>query len=561
MSSPVRYRLEVARTLLETRMFKAERPDKSIRALGTLRRWGSNAAAAYTVSAIRCPDRIALVDERGTLTFAEIQRRTNALAHGLAAAGVREGDGVAIMCRNHRGFVETTIACAKLGASQLYLNTAFAGPQIADVLRREAPTALIYDEEFADLVSGGSEGMHRFVAWAKTPAERTAAQDRNGTSGSEGDAGDTDAARGTADPKIEDLIAAGDSGSLEPPHEHGRVVILTSGTTGTPKGAKRKQPDSMEPLAAMFSKIPLRAHETTVIAAPMFHSWGYGHFTLAMPLASTIVLPRRFDPEGTLRAIAYHRASALAVVPVMLQRIMELPPETIARYDLSCLRIIAASGSVLPGELATRVMDTFGDVLYNLYGSTEVAWATIATPQDLRAAPGTAGRPPLGTVVKLLDAEGREVADGERGRIFAANEMVFEGYTGGGGKEIVRGLMSTGDMGHFDAAGRLFVDGRDDEMIVSGGENVFPREVEDLLADHEQIEEAAVIGVPDEEFGQRLKAFVVTREDADLDEDAIKEYVKQNLARYKVPREVVFVDELPRNATGKVLKRELSAAG
>jgi acyl-CoA synthetase (AMP-forming)/AMP-acid ligase II len=462
------------------------------------------------------------------------------------------------MCRNHRGFVEATIACAKLGASQLYLNTAFAGPQIADVLLREAPTGLIYDEEFADLVSGGSEGMHRFVAWSETPAasspegERQAARERGANGANTG----ADAA---ADPRLEDLIARGDPTPLQPPHEHGRVVILTSGTTGTPKGAKRKQPDSMEPLAAMFSKIPLRAHESTVIAAPMFHSWGYGHFTLAMPLASTLVLPRRFDPEATLQAIAYHRASALAVVPVMLQRIMELPPETIARYDLSCLRVIAASGSALPGELATRVMDTFGDVLYNLYGSTEVAWATIATPQDLRAAPGTAGRPPLGTVVKLLDAEGREVAAGERGRIFAANEMVFEGYTGGGGKEIVRGLMSTGDMGHFDAAGRLFVDGRDDEMIVSGGENVFPREVEDLLADHQDIEEAAVIGVPDEQFGQRLKAFVVLRPGAALDEETIQQYVKQNLARYKVPREVVFVEELPRNATGKVLKRELSA--
>jgi fatty-acyl-CoA synthase len=202
-------------------------------------------------------------------------------------------------------------------------------------------------------------------------------------------------------------------------------------------------------------------------------------------------------------------------------------------------------------------MDVFGDVVYNLYGSTEVAWATIATPSDLRAAPGTAGRPPLGTIVKLLDAEGREARPGEGGRIFVANELVFEGYTGGGGKEIVGGLMSTGDVGHFDAAGRLFVDGRDDEMIVSGGENVFPREVEDLLADSEQIEEAAVIGVDDAEWGQRLKAFVVPRKGAQLSEDTVKGYVKENLARYKVPREVVFLDELPRNATGKVLKREL----
>jgi acyl-CoA synthetase (AMP-forming)/AMP-acid ligase II len=555
MSSPIQHRLKIARVLLETGLLKAERPDRSLRALDTLRRWGSSAAAAYTVSAIRCPDRLAIVDERGTLTFAEVDRRTNALAHALAAAGVGEQDGVAIMCRNHRGFIEATVACSKLGASVLYLNTAFAGPQIADVLRRETPTALIYDEEFADLVLEGSEGLKRFVAWCETPAERAAAEDPGGAAGGSG------GAAGERDPRLEDLIAGSDPAPLRPPQDRGRVVILTSGTTGTPKGAKRKQPDSLEPAAALYSKIPLRARETTVIAAPMFHSWGYAHFTLALPLASTLVLPRRFEPEATLRAVAHHRASALAVVPVMLQRIMELPAQTIARYDLSALRIVAASGSVLPGELATRVMDALGDVLYNLYGSTEVAWATIATPQDLRAAPGTAGRPPLGTVVKLLDAEGREVAPGERGRIFAANEMVFEGYTGGGGKEVVRGLMSTGDMGHFDAAGRLFVDGRDDEMIVSGGENVFPREVEDLLASHEQIEEAAVIGVPDEKFGQRLKAFVVTHEDADLDEETIQEYVKQNLARYKVPREVVFVDELPRNATGKVLKRELSAAG
>ncbi|HEY7951798.1 MAG TPA: AMP-binding protein, partial [Solirubrobacteraceae bacterium] len=199
------------------------------------------------------------------------------------------------------------------------------------------------------------------------------------------------------------------------------------------------------------------------------------------------------------------------------------------------------------------------EVVYNLYGSTEVAWATIATPADLRAAPGTAGRPPKGTIVKLLDDQGREVPKGASGRIFVANELMFEGYTGGGGKEIVEGLMSTGDVGHFDEGGRLFVDGRDDEMIVSGGENVFPREVEDLLADHKEIEEAAVVGVSDSEFGQRLKAFVVTRNGSELSEEAVKGYVKENLARYKVPREVVFLAELPRNSTGKVLKRELVA--
>ena len=529
------YKLQVARTLLGTGMLQPVRADKAVRSLAALRRWGPTAAAAYIGAAIRQPQSTALVDERGTLSFSQVNRRTNALAHELRQIGVGEQDAVAIMCRNHRGFVEATVACSKLGASGLYLNTAFAGPQIADVLQREDPVALIYDEEFTELVAAGGADRARIIAWSQPGAS-------------------------AREPRLEELIAAGDEAELKAPAEPGRTVILTSGTTGTPKGAARKQPDSIEPAAALLSKIPLKARETTMIAAPLFHSWGFAHLTLGLALESTLVLRRKFDPEDTLRAVAHHGASALALVPVMLQRILELPSSAIERYDTSSLRVIALSGSVLPGDLATRAMDTFGEILYNLYGSTEVAWATIATPQDLRAAPGTAGKPPLGTVVKLLDDAGREVSPGDAGRIFVANEMVFEGYTGGGGKEIVSGLMSTGDVGHFDHAGRLFVDGRDDEMIVSGGENVFPREVEDLLADHDAIEEVAVVGVPDEQFGQRLKAFVVTRNGARLSEQAVKDHVKANLARYKVPRDVVFLDELPRNATGKVLKRELTGS-
>jgi acyl-CoA synthetase (AMP-forming)/AMP-acid ligase II len=246
-------------------------------------------------------------------------------------------------------------------------------------------------------------------------------------------------------------------------------------------------------------------------------------------------------------------------VPVMIQRILGLPEGTLDRYDLSSLRITSLSGSALPGELAIEWMDRFGDTVYNLYGSTEVAYATIATPEDLRAAPGTAGKPPRGTRVRLYDEEGREVPQGSVGRIFVGNEMSFEGYTGGGGKEVIDGLLSSGDVGHIDAEGRLFVDGRDDEMIVSGGENVFPREVEDLLADVEGVIEVAVIGVADAEFGQRLKAYVVLDAGVRLSADQLSGHVKANLAAFKAPREVEFLDELPRNATGKVLKRELKA--
>jgi len=294
----------------------------------------------------------------------------------------------------------------------------------------------------------------------------------------------------------------------------------------------------------------------------MFHSWGFLHFMVGLATGSTLVLRRRFDPEETLRATAENRAQVLAVVPVMMQRILELSEETLRSYDLSSLRITAVSGSALPGEMAIRWMDLFGDNVYNLYGSTEVAFATIATPEDLRAAPGTAGRPPRGTIVKIFDVDGNELPPDETGRIFVGSDTAFEGYTGGGGKETIDGLLSSGDVGYIDQEGRLFVAGRDDEMIVSGGENVFPREVEDLLAEHDDIAEVAVIGVDDEEFGQRLKAFVVLNDNgAGPSEDDVKGYVKKNLARYKVPREVVFLDELPRNATGKVLKRELQEQG
>ena len=400
-------------------------------------------------------------------------------------------------------------------------------------MEREEPKTLIYDQEFSDLLSDIKGGLRRYVAWEDEVDE-------------------------VDETTVEELISGAHGDDLEAPSEQGRYIILTSGTTGTPKGAQRSQPEGLSALAALFSKIPRRYGETAMIAAPLFHSWGFLHFMLSLPTVATMVLRPRFDPEDTLRAVAEHRARVLAVVPVMMQRILALPDEVKRRYDLSSLEVTAASGSSLPGELATKWMDEFGDNLYNLYGSTEVAWATIATPEDMRAAPGTAGRPPRGTVIRIVDEDGNDVDPGETGRIFIGNQLAFEGYTGGGDKEHLGDLLSSGDVGHFDEDGRLFIDGRDDEMIVSGGENVFPREVEDLLADHEAVHEAAAIGVDDEEFGQRLIAYVVKAEGKEASEDDLKGYVKQNLARYKVPREIVFLEEIPRNATGKVLKRELA---
>ena len=440
------------------------------------------------------------------------------------------------MCRNHRGWVEAYVATNKLGAHALFMNTAFSGPQLADVAEREDPAAVIFDEEFAGVLEEATRGRRRFIAWHEPDTDRG------------------------GDRTLDELIAGAGTSDLAPPPDQGKALILTSGTTGTPKGASRKQPQSLDPVAALLEKIPLKARERTMIAAPMFHSWGFAHFTLAMGLCSTIVLKRKFDPEATLSLTAQHECTGLVVVPVMLQRILELDDEVLRRYDLSRVKAVPVSGSALPPALSDRWMDLFGDNLYNLYGSTEVAWATIATPTDLRTAPGTAGRPPRGTVVKLYDEDGLPVAPGNTGRIFVGNDLAFEGYTGGGNKDAIDGLLSSGDVGHFDPDGRLFIDGRDDDMIVSGGENVFPGEVEDLLAGHEAIAEAAVFGVEDADFGQRLKAVVVVREGQSLEVDEIKRFVKSNLAGYKVPRDVDFVDELPRTSTGKVLKRELRDA-
>jgi len=520
------------KVLREAGVVGLHRPDKSAKVVSAFIRWGASPALGITTAAIHYPDEPALIDERGSLTFEELHRRSNALAHAFAGMGIGYGDGVGIMCRNHRGFIEATLAAAKLGASALYLNTMFAGPQLVEVMQREGPKALVYDEEFAGLLDGVDESVARIRAWCDSEPD-----------------GQT----------LDALIAANEESNLKPPPDKPRFVILTSGTTGTPKGAQRSSPDGLLVLAALIDKIPYRARDTMMVAAPLFHSWGFFHFVMSLPTASTMVLRRRFDEEGTLRAVQEHKAQVLAVVPVMLQRILRLPEETLSAYDLSSLRITSASGSALPGELATEWMDRFGDNVYNLYGSTEVAYATVATPEDLRAAPGTAGRAPRGTVVRLYDEEGREVPRGEVGRIFVGNEMSFEGYTGGGGKEDIDGLLCSGDVGHIDSDGRLFIDGRDDEMIVSGGENVFPREVEDLLADHEGVVEVAVIGVEDEEFGQRLKAFVVVTAEADVSEEELRAHVKANLAGYKAPREIEFLDELPRNATGKILKRELHA--
>ena len=500
-----------------------------------LREHGTHPTTGFALSAVRRPEGIALIDEHGTLTWTQLEQRADALAVGLAGLTDAPVTSIAILCRNHRGIVEALIASARLGADALLLNTGFSGPQLADVMEREQGSLIVFDEEFAAVLAETRErasGLVEVLAWTDEEGEG---------------------------PTLDGLIDANLGSSPPAVDRAGRVVLLTSGTTGTPKGARRSGGGPDE-LAGMLDRIPWRAEETVVVAAPMFHAWGFGQLVIASIMTCTVVMRRRFDPEATLALVKDHRATGLSLVPVMLERIVDLPDEVLARYSLSSLRFVSASGSRMRPDAVTTFMDRFGDVVYNSYNATEAGQISVANPADLRHAPDTAGRPVPGTRVQLVDDGWRPVPVGDVGRIVVRGASPFDGYTHGASKDERDGFMESGDVGRFDPQGRLYVVGRDDDMIVSGGENVYPIEVEKTIAGLDAVREVVVIGVEDEAFGQRLAAYVVTVPGATLSPDEVRAHVKTTLASYKVPRDVVLLDELPRNAAGKVVARELRGA-
>ena len=533
-------------TLWRARLIAPMRPDRYLRMGMAMRRAGLTATVGFAAAAQRCPDRAGLIDERGTLTWRQLDDRCDALGVALQQRNPDSGlpATVAVMCRNHRGFIEALVGANRIGADVVLLNTSFAGPAMAEVIERESagrPITVIYDEEFTDTVERALRDIPnatRILAWT--------------------DSADSTDVTGSATATVDSLIEAHLGRRPRPASRKSDVILLTSGTTGAPKGAKRSAGSGgAGDLKAVLDRTPWRAEEPIVIAAPMFHAWGFSQLLFAALLACPIVTRRKFDPEATLALIDRHRATGLAVVPVMFDRIMDLPDDVRNRYSAKSLRFATASGSRMRPDVVTAFMDQFGDVIYNNYNATEAGMIATATPADLRAAPDTAGRPADGTELRILDADHREVADGEVGQIFVRSSTLFDGYTSGATKDFHDGFMASGDMGYLDAAGRLFVVGRDDEMIVSGGENVYPIEVEKTLAAHPGVAEAAVLGVDDEQYGQRLAAFVVLDKGASVEVDDLKQDVRDNLANYKVPRDITLLPALPRGSTGKILRNEL----
>ncbi|MFD1859194.1 acyl-CoA synthetase [Aeromicrobium camelliae] len=498
-----------------------------------LAKWGPALPSGLNAAAARYPDQIAIIDDAGQIAYRDLVAEVNRVTAALKERGLQPSDSIALLARNHRWMVIALIAIMQLGGRVLLLNTMASRSQLTDLAVREDARLLIVDQEFLGVVADLPQESV-VLGWADADAPEDV-------------------------PTLSDLADGQPSSGHPKPKRHGQIVIFTSGTTGLPKGAKREEPKDLKPLLAFFGSIPYRGNSTVVLAAPLFHSWGLLNFSFGLTTVPTYVLRRRFVPEQVLRDIEQHRARVLVVVPLMMQRLLDADPEVIDAADVSSLEITATSGSALAGDLAIHFMDTFTDSIYNFYGATETGWVTIASPKDLRAAPGTAGRVPWRTTVKVLDAEGREVPAGETGVIHVRNDMPFGGYTDGNTKAFADGLMNTGDLGYFDAEGRLFVAGRDDDMIISGGENVFPRELEDALIEHESVQDVVVTGVDDAQWGQRLAAYVVLHDGHDVDEAELVEYAKTHVARFAVPKRIVFLDELPRNPTGKVMKRELPA--
>jgi fatty-acyl-CoA synthase len=528
--------LHYVRKIFEAGAFRLE-PPQNVAAMATdIYKWGEFGMLP-SLNARRHPDRAACIDEDGEFTYRELDEAAHAVANGLREMGVRGGDGVAILARNHRWFLIANYGAARVGARIILLNSEFSGPQIKEVSEREGAKVIIYDDEYTKAVSKAEPELGKLRALGTNP--------------------DSDEPSGSDDETLADLIERSSKEPAPKTSKHASIIILTSGTTGTPKGANRNTPPTLAPVGGILSHVPFKANEVTSLPAPMFHALGYLHGTLAMFLGSTLVLRRKFKPPLVLEDIEKHKVTAMVVVPVMLSRILDAIEKMDKKPDLSSLKIVFVSGSQLGAELAGRALKDLGPVIYNMYGSTEIAFATIAGPKHLELNAATVGPIVKGVKVKILDDNGNELPQGDVGRIFVGNAFPFEGYTGGGHKQIIDGLMSSGDVGYFDEHGLLYVSGRDDEMIVSGGENVFPAEVEDLISGHPDVVEATAIGVDDKEWGHRLRAFVVKKDGANVDEDGIKHYVRDHLARYKVPREVIFLDELPRNPTGKILKREL----
>ncbi|WP_054811850.1 AMP-binding protein [Nocardia arizonensis] len=510
------------------------RPDIVLRQWFGLCRGRFDVTASYAGPAGHAPRYVAAIDDFGSVAYAELHQRIQLLAGALADLGIERSGAVALLARNHIEAVQVIGAVAALGADLVLLNSGMSPEHIAGVVALTGVTVLFVDGELEMMARAvdpritlcSTDGRSLFPAW----------------------------------PTVEALVQSGRRRRRRRAAHAGRVIVSTAGTAGSPRAVWVPQRRTARGFEDLLSRVPLRVDEVMLLAAPLSHGWGLAAFQTAVALRARVVLTDDFEPEDCLWLIATHRVGVLVVVPSMVARLLELPLPVLTRYDLSCLREVLSCGGPLPAESVQRFGDVFGDILYNVYGSVESAWISIADPRDLRVAPGTVGRPPTGTEVAILGPDLRPVPIGAVGRIFVRSRMMFGGYLDAEEPQSVVGMLDTGDVGYLDVAGRLFVAGRAADSVVTSGKRVMIRPVEEALEALPQVREAAVIGVTDTDRGQRLAAFVVPSEGSALDSDTVRGYLRDRLGTLSVPQEVHFRDTLPRSDIGTVLKHLLGGA-
>jgi len=506
-----------------------------------------NPSQIYKVAAANVPNKTAVIWKDTVLTFAEMDARIDRFAKGLQGRGIVRKQSVLVMMKNRPEFLIVQGAAGRIGAAGVSISWRSTASELVYLAQNSGAVAICFEKDFLPVVQ---EAAREVPALAKNLIIVGAA------------AGDLPAGCVA----FEELLERGRDFTVDKhAQDDAAVVIYTSGTTGKPKGAVRKFPRDMLPAALRFiAETPMRVEDVHLVACPLYHSTAFGFLTLTHILGATAVLMDEFRPEGFIELVERHRVTTTALVPTMIHRILALPPETLARHTTRSLRIIFAGGAPLPGPLAIQALDYFGDIVFNFYGATETGLVTLASPKDLRAAPTSIGPAVPGNDIRLLDDDGNEVPAGSVGELYVKNKLLVEGYhhDAKATAESTRdGYFSVGDLARCDGAGRYFIEGRKRDMIISAGVNVYPAEVEGVLEAHPDVAEVAVVGQSDQEYGERVVAFVVVRPDANEDAEALKAWTRERLAGPKRPREYVFMQALPRNPTGKVLKRELRSVG
>jgi fatty-acyl-CoA synthase len=505
-----------------------------------------NPSNIYRINARNTPAKAALIWRERETTWAEMDDRIDRLASSLVRRGIGKGKSLVLMMHNRQELVELGVAAARAGAAAVTISWRSTPQELVYLATHSGARGLAIQAELLPTLEAARADLPEellrnvFVAGGEAPAGTTSLETLL-----EQRADRMDAASATDDDAA--------------------VVIYTSGTTGKPKGAVRKFPkDTMQAAFRFINETPMRVDDVHLVTCPLYHSTAFGFLTLSHMIGATGVIMDAFDAEQFLRLVDRYGVTTAAVVPTMLQRILDLPEETRKKYDTRTLRAVFSGGAPLPAPVATDFMDRFGDIVFNFYGATETGLVTLAKPADLRAAPGTIGKAVPGNEIRLIGEDRRDVKDGDVGELFVKNKLLVAGYhkdEAATRDSMLDGFFSVGDLARKDRDGRYFIEGRKRDMVISGGVNVYPVEIEGVLEHHPDVAEAAVVGVPDREWGERVRAFVVRKPGSTVDEGELKVYVRERLAGPKVPRDFVLLDALPRNPTGKVLKRDLRERG